>query len=45
MGMKITEERLRFLSKEKMQELIRVTDLKDLQENPLGTRVDIQLPV
>ena len=45
MGMKITEERLRFLSKEKIQELIQVTDLKDTQENPLGTRIDIQLPV
>jgi tetratricopeptide (TPR) repeat protein len=45
MGIKITEERLRLLSKEKLQELIRVTDLKDSSEKALGTRVDINIPV
>lgn len=45
MGLQITEERLRLLSKEKLRELIRITDLKDSHENALGTRVDINIPV
>ena len=45
MGMKITEERLRLLSKEKLQELIHITDLKGRDEEALGTRVDINIPV
>lgn len=45
MGIKITEERLRLLSREKLQELVRITDLKDQELNALGTRVDINIPI
>lgn len=45
LGIKITEDRLRLLNKEKLRELIRITDLKDDQEMTLGTRVDIQIPI
>jgi hypothetical protein len=45
MGMKITEERLRLLSKEQMEQLIRITDLKDAMDFALGTRVDISIPI
>ena len=44
MGMKITEERLRLLNKEKLKELIQVTDLKEMNM-ATGTRVDIHIPV
>jgi tetratricopeptide (TPR) repeat protein/two-component sensor histidine kinase len=45
MGMKITEERLRLLSKEQLAQLIRITDLKDAMNFALGTRVDISIPI
>ena len=45
LGIKITEDRLRLLNKEKLRELIRITDLKDDQEKTLGTRVDIHIPM
>lgn len=45
MGMKITEERLRLLSKERLEQLIRITDLKDSLNQVLGTRVDIMVPM
>lgn len=45
MGMKITEERLRLLSKERLEQLIRITDLKDSLDQVLGTRVDIMVPI
>jgi len=43
MGMKITEERLKLLSKEKLQQLIHITDLKDQDDCALGTKVDINI--
>ena len=45
LGMKITEERLRLLSKEQVEQLIRITDLKDTFNHALGTRVEINIPV
>ena len=45
MGMKITEERLRLLSQESLEQLIRITDLKDALNHALGTRVEINIPL
>jgi len=45
MGMKITEERLRLLSREGLEQLIRITDLKDALNHALGTRVEINIPL
>lgn len=45
MGMKITEERLRLLSKDRLEELIRISDLRDAMNQSLGTRVDITVPI
>ena len=45
LGMKITEERLRLLSKEQVEQLVRITDLKDAFNHALGTRVEINIPV
>ena len=45
MGIKITEERLRLLSREGREQLIRITDLKDILNHALGTRVDILIPL
>jgi LytS/YehU family sensor histidine kinase len=45
MGIKITEERLRLLSKEQLKQWIRITDLKDSLDQVLGTRVDIMVPI
>jgi LytS/YehU family sensor histidine kinase len=45
LGMKITEERLRLLSQERVEQLIRITDLKDAFNRALGTRVEINIPL
>ncbi len=45
MGLKITEERLKLLSKENLQELIRITDLKDTLNHAIGTRVNVSIPI
>ncbi len=45
LGMRITEERLRLLSKEQVEQLICITDLKDAFNCALGTRVEINIPV
>lgn len=45
MGLQITEERLKLLSKERLKELIRITDLKDSMNHALGTRVDVLIPI
>ncbi len=45
MGLKITEERLKLLSKENLQELIRITDLKDALNRAIGTRVQVTIPI
>jgi len=45
MGIKITEDRLRLLSKEQLKELIRITDVKDALDHVSGTRVEISIPL
>ncbi len=45
LGLQITEERLKLLSKERLRELIRITDLKDSMNRALGTRVDVLIPI
>ncbi len=45
LGLEITEERLKLLSKERLRELIRITDLKDSMNRALGTRVDVLIPI
>ncbi|QHT68799.1 tetratricopeptide repeat protein [Rhodocytophaga rosea] len=45
MGIKITEERLRLLNPKRLEELIRITDLKDALNHTSGTRVEINIPI
>ncbi|MDX2245834.1 MAG: tetratricopeptide repeat protein [Bacteroidia bacterium] len=45
MGLKITEERLRLLSKIPKGEVIQITDLKDAQDTASGTRVELKIPL
>jgi sensor histidine kinase YesM len=45
MGLKITEDRLRLISKERLRELIKIIDLKDSMDRALGTRVEIMIPI
>ncbi|MEK6152606.1 tetratricopeptide repeat protein [Flavobacteriaceae bacterium 3-367] len=45
MGVKITEERLRLLSKELKKQLIRITDLKDGSGKARGTLVEVHIPI
>jgi LytS/YehU family sensor histidine kinase len=45
MGLKITEERLRLISRNHLNEYIQIIDLKDASNNALGTRVHIRIPL
>jgi tetratricopeptide (TPR) repeat protein len=45
LGIKITEERLRLLTKERLDKLIQITDLKDSFDQALGTRVEVNIPI
>ena len=45
LGLKITEDRLRLLSKELQKQLVRITDLRDPSGNALGTRVEVNIPI
>lgn len=45
MGLQITRERLKLLSRKKIKDLIHITDLKDSLDQALGTRVDILIPL
>jgi tetratricopeptide (TPR) repeat protein len=45
LGMKITEERLRLLSRKSMKDFISITDLKDLLNNAAGTCVTLHIPI
>jgi len=44
LGLKITEERLRLLSRELKKQLVRITDLKDNYGNAMGTLVEVYIP-
>ena len=43
--MKITEERLRLLSRNRSAHFIEITDLKDSFNHPSGTRVVLHIPI
>ncbi|MGI9542432.1 MAG: tetratricopeptide repeat-containing sensor histidine kinase, partial [Cyclobacteriaceae bacterium] len=45
MGLSITQKRLQLLSKEALREMVHFTDLKDHSDQPLGTRVDVLIPI
>ena len=45
LGIKITGERLRLLTQQKIEELISIIDLKDERNQALGTQVHIQIPL
>src|SRR5688572_26888373 len=45
LGMKITEERLRLLSRKRSEHFIEITDLKDVLNHPSGTRVVLHIPI
>lgn len=45
MGLKITEERLRLLSKEQWKKLVNIIDLRDSLDRAVGTRVEINIPI
>ena len=45
LGLKITEERLKLLSKELHRQLIQITDLKNQAGEALGTRVTVNIPI
>jgi tetratricopeptide (TPR) repeat protein len=44
-GLKITEERLKLLNRERLQELVKIIDLKDTFDAATGTRVEISIPL
>lgn len=45
MGIKITTNRLAMLSKKKIDELVQIIDLQDNDDNALGTKVQISIPI
>ncbi len=45
LGLKITEERLKLLSKELHRQLIQITDLTNQAGEALGTRVTVNIPI
>ncbi|TMM56819.1 tetratricopeptide repeat protein [Maribacter algarum] len=45
MGIKITADRLKLLTKQKIQEVIKIIDLKDENQNAVGTQVNLQIPI
>ena len=45
MGMKITEERLRLRHHKQVRECIQITDLRDMDNHAVGTRVVLHIPV
>lgn len=45
LGIKITEERLKLISKEKLMDWIKIEDLKDAYDKAIGTRVNLSIPI
>ena len=45
MGLTITQKRLQLLSKKELRNMIRFTDLKGPTDLPIGTRVDVLIPI
>jgi len=44
-GTSITEQRLRILNRSKKSGFVKTVDLKDEQNNPRGTRVEVKIPI
>ena len=44
-GIKITEERLQLLSRDRLRDLVKIVDLKDTFNAAIGTRVEIRIPL
>lgn len=44
-GIRITEERLKLLTRERLNDLIKIIDLKDTSNSAIGTRVEIRIPL
>lgn len=44
-GMKITEERLRLISRGREEQVVKIIDIKDAQDRPTGTRVEVLIPI
>ncbi|RKN83528.1 tetratricopeptide repeat protein [Ulvibacterium marinum] len=45
MGIKITADRLKILTHQKIQDVINIIDLKDENQNAVGTQVNLQIPI
>lgn len=45
LGLKITEERIRLISRQEAKDCIQIVDLKDALNKSLGTRVEIRIPL
>ncbi|MEX0290833.1 MAG: tetratricopeptide repeat protein [Flavobacteriaceae bacterium] len=45
LGLKITEDRLRLLSREIKKRLIKITDLTDAAGKAIGTKVEVSIPI
>ncbi len=45
MGIKITTDRLKLMTKQKINEAIKILDLKDSENNAVGTQVNIVIPI
>ena len=45
MGIKITADRLKLLTKQTVNELVKIIDLKDGENNALGTQVNVLIPI
>lgn len=45
MGIKITEERLRLLSRKLSEQFVQINDLKDAHDQAAGTRITLHIPI
>ncbi|QLG44382.1 tetratricopeptide repeat-containing sensor histidine kinase [Costertonia aggregata] len=45
MGIKITADRLKILTHQNIQDVINIIDLKDENQNAVGTQVNLQIPI
>ena len=45
MGIKITADRLKLLTRQTVKELVKIIDLKDNENNSLGTQVNVLIPI
>ena len=45
MGINITQQRLKLLAQQTVEDLVKIIDLKDAQNQPVGTQVQVLIPV